>query len=63
MTPRRDPLEVDSDSNTYNLVQYLSSILNEFLRMQQQNNLDPFWLDTKIQLPKFARKINGEAID
>jgi hypothetical protein len=63
MPPHKDPLEFDSDSNTSNPVQDLASILNEFLIMQQQNNPNPFWLDTRIQLPKFARQTNGEMVD
>ena len=46
-----------------NPVQYLSPILSELLRMQQQNNPDPFRLDTRIQLPKFVGKSNGEVVD
>jgi hypothetical protein len=63
MPPRKYPLAVDSDSNTSNLVQDLASVLNELLRMQQQNNPDPFWLETRIQLPKFVGKTNGEMVD
>ena len=63
MPPRRDPLAIESDCNTSNTVQDLTSVLNELLRMQQQTNLDPFWLDTRIQLPKFAGQTNGEAVD
>ena len=63
MPPRRDPLAVELDSNTSNPVQDLASVLNELLRMQQQSNPDPFRLDTRIQLPKFAGQTNGEAID
>jgi hypothetical protein len=63
MPPRRDPLRVDSDYNTSNHVQVLTSVLNELLRMQQQNNPDPLWLDTLIQLPKFSWKNNGEVLD
>ena len=63
MPPHKDPLEVYLDSNKSNPIQYLASILNELLRMKQQNNLDPFRLDTQIQLPKFARKTIGEMVD
>jgi hypothetical protein len=63
MPPHKDPLAIDSDSNTSNLVQDLSSVLNELLRMQQQNNPDPFWLDTRIQIPKFVGQTNGEMVD
>jgi hypothetical protein len=63
MPPHKDPLAVDSNNNTSNLVQYLASILNELLRMQQQNNPYPFRLDTRIQLPKFVGKTNGEMVD
>jgi hypothetical protein len=62
MNPCKYPLECDSDSNTSNPIQDLASILNELLKMKQ-NNLDPFWLDTQIQLPKFVGKINGEMVD
>jgi hypothetical protein len=31
--------------------------------MQRQNNPDPFRLDTRIQLPKFASQTNGEVVD
>jgi hypothetical protein len=50
MPPRRDPLPLDSESNTSNPVQDLAFFLNELLRMQQQNNPDPLRLDTGIQL-------------
>jgi hypothetical protein len=63
MPPRRDPLSVDSDSNTSNPVQDLASTLNEIMRMQQQSNPDPFFLDTRFQLPKFVGKMNGEVVD
>ena len=63
MPPRKDPLEVDLDSNKSNPVQYLAFVLNELLRMQQQNNLDQFLLDYQIQLPKFVGKMNGEMVD
>jgi hypothetical protein len=63
MPPRKDPLEVDLDSNKSNPVQYLASILNELLRMKQQNNPDEFLLDNQIQLPKFVGKMNGEMVD
>jgi hypothetical protein len=63
MPPRRDPLRVDSHYNTSNPVQVLTSVLNELLRMQQQNKPDPLWLDTLIQLPKFSWKNNGEVLD
>jgi hypothetical protein len=63
MPPCKDPLAVDSDSNTSNPVQDLASVINEMLRMKQQNNPDPFQLDTRIQLPNFARKTNGEMVD
>ena len=63
MPHQRDPLAVELDSNTLNPIQDISSVLNELLRMQQQNNTDPFQLDTKIQIPKFAGNINGEAVD
>jgi len=63
MPPRKDPLEVDLDSNKSNPVQYLAFVLNELLRMQQQNNPDQFLLDYQIQLPKFVGKMNGEMVD
>ena len=63
MPPWKYPLVVDSYSNTSNPVQDLASVLNDFLRMQQQNNLDPFRLDTQIQLPKFVGQTNGEVVD
>ena len=63
MPPRKDPLEVDLDSNKSNLIQYLAFVLNELLRMQQQNNPDQFLLDYQIQLPKFVGKMNGEMVD
>ena len=63
MPPQRDTLAVYSDCNTLNPIQDISSALNELLRMQQQNNPDPFRLYTKIQLPKFAGQTNGEAVD
>jgi hypothetical protein len=63
MPPRKYPLAVESDSNTSNLVQDLASVLNELFRMQQQNNPDPFRLDTRIQLPKFVGQTNGEVVD
>jgi hypothetical protein len=63
MPPRKDPLEVDLDSNKSNPVQYLASILNELLRMKQQKNPDEFLLDNQIQLPKFVGKMNGEMVD
>jgi hypothetical protein len=63
MPPRKDPLEVNLDSNKSNPVQYLASILNELLRMKQQNNPDEFLLDNQIQLPKFVGKMNGEMMD
>jgi hypothetical protein len=63
MPPRKDPLEVDLDSNKSNPVQYLAFVLNELLRMQQQNNPDQFLLDNQIQLPKFVGKMNGEMVD
>jgi hypothetical protein len=56
-------LALELDSNTLNIIQDLASILNELLRMQQQNNPDPFRLDTRIQLPKFVAQTNGEVID
>ena len=63
MPPHKDPLEVDLDSNKSNPVQYLAFVLNELLRMQQQNNPDQFLLDYQIQLPKFVGKMNGEMVD
>jgi hypothetical protein len=63
MPPCKYPLAVDSDSSTSNPVQNLSSVLNELLIMQQQNNLGPFRLDTQIQLPNFVGKKNGEMVD
>ena len=63
MPPHKDPLEVDLDSNKSNPIQYLVSILNELLRMKQQNNPDEFLLDNQIQLPKFVGKMNGEMVD
>jgi hypothetical protein len=63
MPPHKYPLEINSDSNTSNPVQDLASILIELLRMQQQNNPDPFWLDTRIQLPNFFGQTNGEMVD
>ena len=63
MPPCKYPLAVDSDSNTSNPVQDLDFVLNEMLRMQQQSNPYPFWLDTRIQLPKFVGKNNGEIVD
>ena len=33
------------------------------MRAQQPQNPDPFWLDTRTQLPKFVGKSSGEAVD
>jgi hypothetical protein len=63
MPPGKDPLAVDLDSNASNPIQDLASVLDELLKMQQQNNPDPFRLDTRIQLPKFSGKTNGEMVD
>jgi len=63
MPPRKDPKAVDSDSNALNPIQDLSSVLHELLRAQQHQNPDPFGLDTRIELPMFSEKINGEAVD
>ena len=63
MPPRKDPLEVNLDSNKSNPVQYLACILNELLRMKQQKNPDEFLLDNQIQLPKFVGKMNGEMMN
>lgn len=63
MPPRRDPNPIYSDSNASNPIQDLASVLQELLRAQQTQNPDPFRLDTRIQLPKFAGQSNGEAMD
>jgi len=36
---------------------------HELLITHQQHNPDPFRLDTRIQLPKFVGKSNGEVVD
>jgi hypothetical protein len=59
----KDPLVVESNSSTSNPIQDLTSVLNELLKMKQQNNLDPFLLDTRIQLPKYFGQTNGEIVD
>ena len=59
----KDPLAVEWDSNTSNPIQDLTFILNELLRMKQQNNPNPFLLDTWIQLPKYFGQTNGEIVD
>jgi hypothetical protein len=63
MPPHKDPLAVDSDSNTSNPIQDLASVLNALLKMKQQNYPHPFRLDTRIQIPKFVGKMNGEMVD
>ena len=69
MPPRKDPNKeketLETDSTGSNPIQDLAEVLQELLKANQQqgHNQDPFWLDTRFQLPKFNGQSNGEVVD
>ena len=60
MPPKEDKSPLDPKLDA---LQYLATVLHELVRLQNNNNTDPFRLDTRFQLPKFNGQTNGEAVD